>query len=423
LNPLSAVSIALAALGGNKLRSVLTMLGIVIGVSAVITLMAAGQGAQTGITERIRGLGSNLLFIRPAPVESGGGPEGVAESLTGRALTLVASDAYAIDDPERFPYIEAVAAQIDFEAQLIFGGSNIRPSIIGTTPSYQFARNFFVSNGRFLTEDDVIRKGLVIVLGSNVAEALFGDTDPIGKSVRLAAGPGGLVSFFFRVVGVMEHKGATATGDEDDLAFIPLPTMQARIPFLRNPTGEINVFQISVRISDGKYFDQATQEIGDFLAERHGDDDVVIRSQEDLISTVSEVSETLTILLGSIAGISLVVGGIGIMNIMLVSVTERTREIGIRKAVGARRSDILMQFMVEALVVTMVGGTLGVLLGVGAARIADGQMIGNQEVNTVVTPFSVIVAFAVSAIVGIFFGIYPAFRASRLNPIEALHHE
>jgi putative ABC transport system permease protein len=243
--------------------------------------------------------------------------------------------------------------------------------------------------------------------------------------VRLSAGPGGFINFIFRVVGVMERRGATATGDEDDLVFIPLPTMQARIPFLRHPQGLSNVFQISVRVSDSKHFGKASEEIAALLRERHGvvKDDFTIRSQDDLISTVSEVSDTLTILLGSIAGISLVVGGIGIMNIMLVSVTERTREIGIRKAVGARRSDIMMQFLVEALMVTMVGGALGVLLGVGAAQVADGQTVGGQEINTVVTPFSVIVAFSVAAAVGLFFGIYPAFTASRLNPIEALRHE
>ena len=416
------MGIALAALGGNKLRSALTMLGIVIGVSAVITLMAAGQGAQTGITERIRGLGSNLLFVRPGPAEETG-QGAVSASATGLVLTLVDTDAYAIDDPERFPYVEAVAPQIDFEARLIYRGTSVSSTFIGTTPAYQYARNFYVDRGRFLNEDDIIRKGLVTVLGANVADELFGDSDPIGRSVRLSAGPGGIVNFLFRVVGVMERKGATATGDEDDLVLIPLPTMQARIPFLRHPQGLSNVFQISVRVTDSKYFSQAEEEIAALLRERHGEDDFVIRSQEDLISTVSEVSDTLTILLGSIAGISLVVGGIGIMNIMLVSVTERTREIGIRKAVGARRSDILMQFLVEALVVTMVGGLLGVLLGVGTAQIADGQMVGDQEINTVVTPFSVIVAFSVSAVVGLFFGIYPAVRASRLNPIEALRHE
>src|SRR3990170_2420922 len=219
------MGIALAALGGNKLRSALTMLGIVIGVSAVITLMAAGQGAQTGITERIRGLGSNLLFVRPGPADETG-QGAVSASATGLVLTLVDTDAYAIDDPERFPYVEAVAPQIDFEARLIYRGTSVSSTFIGTTPAYQYARNFYVDRGRFLNEDDIIRKGLVTVLGANVADELFGDSDPIGRSVRLSAGPGGIVNFLFRVVGVMERKGATATGDEDDLVLIALGRRQ-----------------------------------------------------------------------------------------------------------------------------------------------------------------------------------------------------
>jgi len=225
------------------------------------------------------------------------------------------------------------------------------------------------------------------------------------------------------VIGVMEPKGATSTGDEDDLVLLPLPTMQARIPFLRNPQGLSNIAQITVRLTDRKYMDQAKEDIEQLLLDRHGQEDFVVRSQEDLISTVSDVSQTLTILLGSIAGISLIVGGIGIMNIMLVSVTERTREIGIRKAVGARRRDILTQFLVEALTVTLVGGVAGIIAGVAVAQVANGRSLGDRQVSTLVTPLSVIVAFGVSAAVGLFFGIYPAFSASRLNPIEALRHE
>jgi putative ABC transport system permease protein len=285
-------------------------------------------------------------------------------------------------------------------------------------------RQFYLSSGNFITDADVSRKGLVMVLGSRTKEQLFGDTDPVGKTVRLAVGAGRLgLNFTFRVVGVMEPRGASGTGNEDDQFFLPLPTMQARIPFLRNPKGLSNVSQITVRIKDRKYFDQAKEEIGQLLVDRHGQEDFAITSQEDLVSTVTDVSQTLTILLGSIAGISLVVGGIGIMNIMLVSVTERTREIGIRKAVGARRRDILTQFLIEALTVTLLGGAIGVILGMTAAQVANGRTIGSREVSTLVTPLSVVVAFSVSAAVGLFFGIYPAFSASRLNPIEALRHE
>jgi putative ABC transport system permease protein len=233
------------------------------------------------------------------------------------------------------------------------------------------------------------------------------------------------VSFNFRVIGVMEEKGASSTANEDDQAFVPLPTMQARIPFLRNPQGLSNVMQITVKLKDRRYMNQAKEEIAALLRQRHNvaEDDFTITTQSDLLSTVNEVNRTLTILLGSIAGISLLVGGIGIMNIMLVSVTERTREIGIRKAVGARRRDILMQFLAEALTVTMAGGGLGVAIGAGAAALGDGVRIAGREVNTEVTPFSIIIAVGVSAAIGVFFGMYPAYRAARLDPIEALRHE
>jgi putative ABC transport system permease protein len=422
MNLFNTVRTAFIALAANTMRSSLTMLGIIIGVSAVITLMAVGQGAQKGVTERIRGLGSDLLFIRPGQVETSNATQAIAQS---EALTLVDTDAYALDDPDRFPYIEGVAPQVTFDAQVIAGPRNTRTTITGTTAEYQFVRDFYVAEGQFITQDDVTRKGLVAVLGSRAATDLFGETNPIGKTIRLAVGPGGIISFTFRVTGVMETRGATATGDEDDLVFIPLPTMQARIPFLRNPQGLSNVMQISVKVTGSSEFDRAEKEIAALLRERHKvkKDDFTIRSQEDLIATATDVSDTLTILLGSIAGISLLVGGIGIMNIMLVSVTERTREIGIRKAVGATRRDIMMQFLVEALTVTMLGGGIGVALGITLAKIADGQTIADEDIRTVISPLAVILAFGVSAAIGIFFGIYPAFRASRLNPIEALRHE
>jgi putative ABC transport system permease protein len=418
----NTVRTAFIALAANTMRSSLTMLGIIIGVSAVITLMAVGQGAQKGVTERIRGLGSDLLFIRPGQVQTSNAAQAIAQS---EALTLVDADAYALNDPDRFPYIEGVAPQVTFDAQVIAGPRNTRTTITGTTAEYQFVRDFYVAEGQFITQDDVTRKGLVAVLGSRAATDLFGETNPIGKTIRLAVGPGGIISFTFRVTGVMETRGATATGDEDDLVFIPLPTMQARIPFLRNPQGLSNVMQISVKVTDSSEFDRAEKEIAALLRERHKvkKDDFTIRSQEDLIATATDVSDTLTILLGSIAGISLLVGGIGIMNIMLVSVTERTREIGIRKAVGATRRDIMMQFLVEALTVTMLGGGIGVALGITLAKIADGQTVADEDIRTVISPLAVILAFGVSAAIGIFFGIYPAFRASRLNPIEALRHE
>ena len=425
MNIFDAIPIALRALAANKMRSMLTMLGIVIGVGAVITLMAAGQGAQKGITDRIQGLGSNLLFIQPGQPEV----DNPANDPTGGAvLTLVMEDVEAMmKNPDRFPYVESVTSQVFFDATLQAGSETLTTwPVTGVTPDYQVTRGHFVENGRFINEDDVTRKGLVAVLGSGLAEKLFGDVDPIGRPVRLTVGRYRFYfSFSFLVVGVMEPRGATATGNEDDVMLVPLPTMQARIPFIRNPKGLSNVHQITVRVTDSGKFAQAKEEIAAFLRERHGvsEDDFTITSQDDLVSTVTEVSRTLTVLLGSIAGISLVVGGIGIMNIMLVSVTERTREIGIRKALGARRVDILWQFIVEALVVTMLGGTVGVGLGVLLAEVADGRHLMGRDLYTAVTPFSIIVAFTVSATIGLFFGIYPAFRASRLNPIEALRHE
>ncbi len=423
---IDTIRIAFAALTANKLRSSLTMLGIIIGVSAVITLMAVGQGSQKGVTERIQGLGSNLIFIRPGQSQASNVQAAV---YGGQALTLVDTDAYAINDPERFPYVEGVAPQVDFEARLIAGGENTTTTVIGTTPDYPYVRDFYLAKGQFISDDDITRKGLVAVLGHGVAQTLFGDSEPIGKSVRLAVGPPSMsITFNFRVIGVMEPKGATATGDEDDLMFIPLPTMQARIPFLRNPQGLSNVFQISVKVSDRDDFERAEKEIAALLRERHNvtKDDFEILTQTDvadLKAAETEISRTLWAAMAAIAGISLAVGGIGIMNIMLVSVTERTREIGIRKAVGATGGDILRQFLVEALMVTMAGGAIGVILGVTLATLADGRTILEQSVRAEVSLVAVVLAFGVSAVIGLFFGIYPAYNASRLNPIEALHHE
>ena len=426
MSVIDTIRTAFAALTANKLRSSLTMLGIIIGVSAVITLMAVGQGSQKGVTERIRGLGSNLIFIRPGESQASNVQAAV---YGGQALTLVDTDAYAINDPERFPYVEGVAPQVDFEARLIAGGENTTTTVIGTTPDYPYVRDFYLAKGQFISDDDITRKGLVAVLGHGVAQTLFGDSEPIGKSVRLAVGPPSMsITFNFRVIGVMEPKGATATGDEDDLMFIPLPTMQARIPFLRNPQGLSNVFQISVKVSDRDDFERAEKEIAALLRERHNvtKDDFEILTQTDvadLKAAETEISRTLWAAMAAIAGISLAVGGIGIMNIMLVSVTERIREIGIRKAVGATRGDILMQFLVEALMVTMAGGGIGVVLGIALSTLADGRTILEQSVRAEVSPVAVILAFGVSAAIGLFFGIYPAYNASRLNPIEALHHE
>jgi putative ABC transport system permease protein len=409
------IQTALAQLSANKLRTGLTMLGIVIGVGAVIALMAAGQGAQQGVTKEVSGLGSNLIFVEPGVTEQGG-------QFRVGAMTLTTDDAEALKD---LPYVDAVISQfkLDIENQLIGNGRNTSAAMTATEPDFTYVRSWDVEAGRFLIDDDMSRKATNVVLGAQVAEDLF-DTpeNAIGQQVRLNFG---MFSLNLTVVGVMEKRGAGGTGDDDTQIIVPLTTFQTRIPFGRNPTGEENVGQIVVKATGGGKVDETKDDIYQLLLQRHEyTEDFTVETQEDLTATAREVSRTLTMLLGAIAGISLVVGGIGIMNIMLVSVTERTREIGIRKAVGANRTDILLQFVIEAIIVTLVGGAVGVLAGVVVAQIVDGQDFGTgSPVTTMVAPWSIFVALGVSAIIGLFFGIYPAFRASRLDPIEALRTE
>jgi putative ABC transport system permease protein len=413
---LDTLQTALAQLTANKLRTGLTMLGIVIGVGVVIALMAAGQGAQQGVTKEVSGLGSNLIFVNPGQTEQGGGPVRVS------AVTLTTDDAEAI---KSLPYVDAVISQyeLDIENQLVGNGRNTTASMTATEPDFTYVRSWDIQAGRFLNDEDLSRKTTNVVLGAKVAEDLF-DTpeNAIGQEVRLSFGP---FSLNLTVVGVMEERGAAGTGQDDTQILIPLTTFRARVPFGRSASGSSNVQQIVVKVTGGSKVDDTKEDIRALLLERHDyEEDFTVQTQNDLTATARDVSRTLTILLGAIAGISLVVGGIGIMNIMLVSVTERTREIGIRKAVGASSGDILLQFVVEAIIVTLVGGALGVLAGVVAARMADGQDFGTgSSVTTVVAPWSIFVALGVSVLIGLFFGIYPAFRASRLNPIEALRAE
>jgi putative ABC transport system permease protein len=417
---------ALSALRSNLLRTLLTMLGIVIGIAAVITLTAASEGAQQGVGDRIRGLGSNLMFVRPGAVEQSG------VQLPGSGPGLFLEDARAIEDAA-FPYVEGVAAQAAvggpdpgiFPTQVIHLGQNKSSSLLGTEPSYEFVRDFYVERGRFISEEDITKKALVTVLGGDVVDELFGTEDPIGQTVRIAVGPGSFaVGFNFTVVGVMERKGASAGSDQDDVVIVPLPSFQARVPFIRDPRGFTNVNQINIKLTDRSKAGQAKEEISALLRQRHNEaeDDFRIQTQTDVLSTATEVERSLQVLVVSIALISLLVGGIGIMNIMLVSVTERTREIGIRKAIGAKRIDILWQFLIESLVVTTLGGVLGVVSGVGATRVAEQFQIGGDNPYAV-TPLWVLVGLAVAAATGLVAGVYPAWRASRLDPIEALRHE
>jgi putative ABC transport system permease protein len=412
------IQTALVALSTNKLRTGLTVLGIVIGVGAVIALMAAGQGAEQGVTKQVRGLGSNLLIIEPTQTQQGG-------PVRMTASTLTAQDANAIRDTKSFPYVGGVVAQytLNLESQVLGNGRNTTASMTATQPDFEYVRSYNVAAGRFFTDDDMNRKTTNVVLGAQVAKDLY-DTpeDAVGKDVRLSFGP---FSLSLSVIGVMEERGASGGGSDDTQILLPLTTFLARVPFARTATGSSSVQQIVVKVTEGNKLAQTQEDIRQLLIERHDSkEDFTVKTQNDLLSTANKVSRTLTILLGAIAGISLVVGGIGIMNIMLVSVTERTREIGIRKAVGASRGDILMQFIIEAVIVTLAGGVIGVLAGVVAARIANGQDFGTgSPVTTVITPWSIFAAFGVSVVTGLFFGIYPAFRASRLDPIEALRAE
>src|SRR5262245_4007094 len=392
------------------------MLGMIIGVAAVISLMSVGRGAQAAVTERIQGLGTNLLFIRPGAAQQGGIRQGQGSTQT---LSLDDSDAIA----EGVTSVVGVAPEIGGGAQLVASGQNWSTRVTGTTEDYPDVRNFHTAVGDFFNRQNVEGRARVVVLGSTVAENLFGDADPVGENVRISLF--GRAGVSFRVVGVMETKGGTGFGNQDDQVFVPLTTYHTRLAPARTVRGSYTVSTINVEVDDAESMPAAVQDISALLRQRHRvtQDDFTIQSQEDFLQTAAQVTGIMTVLLGAIAGISLVVGGIGIMNIMLVSVTERTREIGIRKAVGAKRRDILMQFLVEATVVSLVGGLIGMSVGVGLGRLLSGVQLNGQQLTTLVTPDAVILSFTVSAAVGLFFGIYPAMRAAQLNPIEALRYE
>ena len=409
-----AFRIAVRAIMANRLRSILTTLGLVIGVTSVIVLIAVGQGAQVGVASKIRGLGTDLIFVQP------GQSNDRTTGARAQAASLTKSDSDAIV-AAAIPGVVGVAPQISFNGQLIAGSNNNRGPIIGTTPDYAAVRTASVAQGEFVSQSDVERKALSIVLGSALAASLFPNGEPIGQQVRLAFG--GPLGFNFRVIGVMAPRGGST--DLDIQAFIPVTTMQSRLPFTRNATGEISVTQISIQTAPKVDQDIVKSEITNILVARHAvaTPDFIIQSQNDLLGAASEVSATLSILLGSVAGISLLVGGIGVMNIMLVSVTERTREIGIRRAVGAQSRDIVLQFVTEALSLSIGGGLLGMALGVGIALGLDGRQVAGQAMTTLIQPWSIAVAFAVAAGVGLASGSYPAFRATAIDPIAALRNE
>jgi len=414
---LDAVITGVKELLSNPLRSFLTLLGLIIGVSSVIIMVAVGQGAQEGVKAQIIGLGSDLTFVRPAATNN---QQTGARGQAGSGLTLLASDADAIKEAS-LPGVIGVVPQLNFNAQAISGSNNLGVGIVGTTADYAPVRNLDPNYGRFINTQDVERKALSIALGSEVGKSLFPDNDGVGKTVRLSFA-GGRVGFNFRVVGVMAPQGGRGEGSQDDYVFIPVPTLQSRIAFLRNPQGDININQITIRsdptVDQGIVKDEVTK----FLLRHHAvtEPDFTIQTQNELISAQEEVNATLSILLGSIAGISLIVGAIGVMNIMLVSVVERTKEIGIRRAVGATANDIATQFIIEALTVSIVGGALGILLGVGVGIGVGGQQLMAQELNTVIKLWSIGLASGVAVSVGFISGVYPAFKAANVDPIVAL---
>lgn len=409
MNIIESARVALRSLRANKLRSGLTTLGIVIGVASVIALMALGSGTQAEVTEQFESLGSNLLSISSAAMRFRGMSMGAAS-----AQTLTNDDVEAIT--QLATSISAIAPQYSISAQVVYGNKNTQTTALGVTPDYLIVRNFQVARGRFIDSLDLTNQAKVAVLGATVAEDLLGETllDPLGKTIKINRQN-------YQVVGVMASKGQMGFMIGDDQVFIPLSTAQIKF----GGAGNTSLQSIDVQVVSTDKMEWAKAELTAILRARHGlaagqSDDFTVSDMTQMVETIGEVVGIFTMLLGSIAAISLVVGGIGIMNITLVSVTERTREIGIRKAVGAKRRDILAQFLAEAVALSLLGGVIGILLGYGAAQVITPLLGGTRAL---VSSSSVVMALSVSLGMGLFFGIYPASRAASLHPIEALRYE
>jgi putative ABC transport system permease protein len=407
MNLIAIIKVAGRALGRNKLRTALTMLGIIIGVGAVIVLVSIGQGAQAMVLDQISNMGSNMMYVMPGNLNFGGAALGA-----GASNTLTDEDVNAME--REIPTIAAASPVVNSSGQLVFGNQNWFVRMQGTNEQFPEIRSWKVEQGEFFTEADVRSAARVIVLGKTVAEKLFPGLDPIGETIRVRNLP-------FRVVGVLAAKGQSMVGqDQDDTAVMPYTTAQRKLLGQQIPS--INQAMVSAISQQASSLTQ--RQITDLLRQRHkiapGDsDDFTVRNMTDAAQTFTQLTTIMTLLLGSIAAISLVVGGIGIMNIMLVSVTERTREIGIRMAVGARPNYVRLQFLTESLVLSLMGGLIGVLIGGGIAALVS-QFL---RWPTLVSPLSVLISFAFATVIGIFFGYYPAHKAAALDPIEALRYE
>src|SRR5438034_3451700 len=407
MNFLAILRVAVRALGRNKMRTALTMLGIVIGVGAVIVLVSIGQGAQSMVLDQISNMGSNMMYVMPGNTSFGGASMGL-----GAASSLTDEDVQAM--VKEVPTIAAASPSVNASGQLVFGNQNWFVRMQGTNDKFPEIRSWKVEQGEFFTEADVRSASRVIVLGKTVAEKLFPGIDPIGETIRVRNLP-------FRVVGVLSAKGQSMVGqDQDDTAVVPYTTAQRKLLGQQIPS--INQAMVSAVSQEATGVTQ--RQITDLLRQRHKiargeSDDFMVRNMTDAAQTFEQLTTIMTLLLGSIAAISLVVGGIGIMNIMLVSVTERTREIGIRMAVGARPNSVRLQFLMESVTLSLMGGLIGVIIGGGLAAIVS-KVLGWP---TLVSALSVLISFAFATVIGVFFGYYPAHKAAALDPIEALRYE
>lgn len=404
----SILKMAVTSLKINKMRSILTSLGIIIGVSAVIIMLAVGSGASEKIAKDMESMGSNLLMIRSSSASSGGVRMG-----TGTRPTLTLKDAEAIE--KNASGVLAVAPYSSETKQLTYGNQNWSTSIGGTTDSYLFIRNYELTDGRSFLSEDIKNNAKVAIIGNTVATELFGDMNPINKTIRIGNVP-------FKVIGLLKVKGQSSMGtDQDDLVFIPITTAQKKV-FGTDFPGTVKMINVKAQSEDSLQIAQG--DINEILRRRHRigktqDDDYEIRNLAEMQETIKSSAKTMSLLLGAIASVSLLVGGIGIMNIMLVSVTERTKEIGIRMAIGAKASDIRLQFLIESFLLSTLGGLIGVLIGVLGSKSL--QIFGGMPIS--ISTFSILLSLGFSGLIGVSFGYYPAYKASLLNPIDALRYE